>query len=666
MAAFAFYHAAKDNLEQRIINNPEENPNIDLNAISLTGHSLGGGLAGLVGAIHLKNAEMFANMPFELAVQNAYEYMTQTESPEEEPGAAEARFLIYGDAEPWQPLIGTNLHGYAVNSEALSGFRISQLTPDDSLDPGTLDLGSLDFGERHSMALHTLLLWEKENTTDIKWWTEVSTDLWNAYSNDDIGEAAGFSPKMLQHENTEGQKLGSAIAYSVIDEGTRPFGDTAVKALFNDANDLGYAVYDGSSEALSDAVQFDITNLIAHYAGLLAKHAVLTDDNAAAVDGIVMLHEDKESISVDLTEEKWTVGGVESDPFGLESLIDNVLGGSLYDYRYHDAIEWYADTFGLGGVGYDIFSSITFDLTGAANTIPVLETVPEKLKLIAVTSGANGRAYGNSDDLMLGSDESQAIFGGEGFDIIYGGGANDDIRGDEGADYLSGDGGSDTVQGGEGDDWIVGGDGNDDLRGDTGEDLIEGGEGNDILVGGEGYDFLYGDSGDDVFYFGAGADAFGGDGDDTFYVKGDDSYIDAGEGSDVVHVEGSTSLHYRYSTGDGIDQITTSTTWNSDNKFWFENYTSSQDWSVSLEIKSSQYLYGNPDTGYTSLICDVNLTNGGDNISIENVEFLAHHGTPTFSIDTLSTLETVGIDAFDHSYWFNYRQHIFSDFDWVV
>src|SRR5680860_753983 len=40
---------------------------------TLTGHSLGGGLAGLIGALYHEDAVLFDNMPFEWAVNDLYE-----------------------------------------------------------------------------------------------------------------------------------------------------------------------------------------------------------------------------------------------------------------------------------------------------------------------------------------------------------------------------------------------------------------------------------------------------------------------------------------------------------------------------------------------------------------------------------------------------------------
>ena len=56
--AFAFYNEVAGGIDPLIA------------PITTTGHSLGGGLAGLVGSVYGKQAVLFDNMPFEFCASN--------------------------------------------------------------------------------------------------------------------------------------------------------------------------------------------------------------------------------------------------------------------------------------------------------------------------------------------------------------------------------------------------------------------------------------------------------------------------------------------------------------------------------------------------------------------------------------------------------------------
>ncbi|MGB4057775.1 MAG: hypothetical protein WBK77_06800, partial [Alphaproteobacteria bacterium] len=94
-------------------------------AISLTGHSLGGGLAGLVGATYAKSGVLFDNMPFELAAHNV------------QVGNV-IKSLVYGTSLPG-PLDFTRLSTEYINGEALQTLR--GLQTDTQVKPG-YDLGN--------------------------------------------------------------------------------------------------------------------------------------------------------------------------------------------------------------------------------------------------------------------------------------------------------------------------------------------------------------------------------------------------------------------------------------------------------------------------------------------------------------------------------------------
>ena len=181
---------------------------------------------------------------------------------------------------------------------------------------------------------------------------------------------------------------------------------------------------------------------------------------------------------------------------------------------------------------------------------------------------------GEGQDKIFGSQESDAIFGGDlpfageadktkpedgnsDNDTIYGLGGNDYISGGKGNDTIHGDTnihdpglsgympadmahGNDIIDGGRGDDnlygnggndIISGGDGNDLINGDdvvnvvndgptSGDDTLDGGNGNDRIFGGAGNDNIDGGNDNDLIFPGAGNDTMtGGAGDDTFVIR---------------------------------------------------------------------------------------------------------------------------------------------------
>ncbi|OWO94805.1 hypothetical protein B5E41_10270 [Rhizobium esperanzae] len=125
--------------------------------ITLTGHSLGGGLTGLVGTIYGVKGYLFDNMPFELAAANAY-----TDSI---PGSAynpDLAAFIYGGSTP-TPNDESKLSAYATIGEALTPLRTTggQTLPVTGLDSGATD--ELNSVQLHSMALAAMLVYASDN-----------------------------------------------------------------------------------------------------------------------------------------------------------------------------------------------------------------------------------------------------------------------------------------------------------------------------------------------------------------------------------------------------------------------------------------------------------------------------------------------------------------------
>jgi VCBS repeat-containing protein len=140
------------------------------------------------------------------------------------------------------------------------------------------------------------------------------------------------------------------------------------------------------------------------------------------------------------------------------------------------------------------------------------------------------------DDVLNGTDKSNAIFGLSGDDTLSGNGGNDLLSGGKGSDTLDGGTGNDTLLGGKGSDTLDGGDGNDKLYGGNGSDTLDGGDGNDKLDGGKGNDTLNGGDGNDKLDGGKGNDTLdGGDGNDTLYGGSGNDTLDGGAGSDKIY-----------------------------------------------------------------------------------------------------------------------------------
>lgn len=99
--------------------------------ITLVGHSLGGGLAGFVGAIYGVEAVIFDNMAFELSAENLYE--VAGDPAHDLYNLAQDNFFQGGTPPATAPDI-SQLSGYAVTGEFLDGNRSGQNTPVEPID----------------------------------------------------------------------------------------------------------------------------------------------------------------------------------------------------------------------------------------------------------------------------------------------------------------------------------------------------------------------------------------------------------------------------------------------------------------------------------------------------------------------------------------------------
>ena len=156
-------------------------------------------------------------------------------------------------------------------------------------------------------------------------------------------------------------------------------------------------------------------------------------------------------------------GGYVADDTGWDTHDIGVEHGVIEEFEAH-----YGYSFdGSSGSFYDdvmaLFSNLHIIDNNSADNIggggaPRVPLAPE-----LDDSGTNLERGDDGDNVLVGSDLPDALFG------------------ETGNDQLSGAGGSDSLYGGIGNDVLQGNDGNDHLFGEDGADILEGGNGNDYL-----------------------------------------------------------------------------------------------------------------------------------------------------------------------------------------
>ena len=329
--AEAFYD---DVLDQSIFAGPASD-------VVLIGHSLGGGLAGYLSAISGTPAVVFNDMPFMAAALRRV--------IDENIDRSISNILSIFDATPPQgfvlPPTGDSVSAFRTEGEILEVVRT--LAPgitglifgDDFLGSGPFLAGYAasaesamqkaeydskrdeasdllealgDANELHSQALLVSLMYADEfNHTD---WYEIGDEFHHSFFSEDIGAAAGFLPAGEGGYFKRADKLQTAIAYSVVDEGTRPFGDSAIRAMFDDADELGLAATQAGG-AVDDLAQ-GLTDIVVQYAGELAIHEDV-DPNRRA--GVVSVSQDGSSLAVDLSKATGRIGADGTSARGVSS-----------------------------------------------------------------------------------------------------------------------------------------------------------------------------------------------------------------------------------------------------------------------------------------------------------------------------------------------------------
>ena len=535
-----------------------------------TGHSLGGGLAGYVGALSHGDSFGFDHMPFlnaawGQAISEAASRALQAASAEfgstvtiDELAAAALlgtvsdlydAAIVFRDTfvDEWnivKPKTDT-MSGYYLEGEFLAAVRLA----DESLNG--IDLTSLfdlslgypigglltegvysedvvqktkisnrdvDLGPigLHSQSLLTTTLfgerqWVSEGGGNQ--WEQSAKYIFPSLNSDTIGVQIGLGS--YPGEDGPGGKMASMIAYSAINEGARIFGDTGIRALFNDADELGRQLT-RASNALSTETLDLIGATIAEFSGLLAVNKILEESSPEALAGVIAIGDSSPALLVIVDDQYWSrFDQADSDYVTVNGglLISRLLDeniGSFLDSARITFSTWLRDVSG---------SSL---LTSSAELIDVISMVFSGNTLYRKVEGQDPNGF--QFFLGLDTDYSDGNSGGYSNTLL----SSNDI-------VISGDGGNQFLGIG-GDDALITGAGVDVLDGGSGDDLIAGGGNGDTLNGGDGNDRIYNgdlDGEDDD----AADTLTGGAGNDTFYVGDGDTIVDP-EGGDTIFLRG--------------------------------------------------------------------------------------------------------------------------------
>jgi len=228
--AIAFYKAALDAYKTE--------HGVDATNVTLTGHSLGGGLAGFVASLYHKDAYIFDNMTFELASAHAYARSLLDSSYRE---------FVYGSGVTIPPLPdASGVVSMAIEGELLFGLRnsigVGADFPDKILeiDPSLLDSVPLNWLDRHvSQALVVLRLFADDEWDSSPELAVAAKFAFPGLYSDAVAKSFGFADHDPNH--TASYVMSNFIAGSVQAEAGGAYGNSAASAMFQDMHDLGNA-----------------------------------------------------------------------------------------------------------------------------------------------------------------------------------------------------------------------------------------------------------------------------------------------------------------------------------------------------------------------------------------------------------------------------------------
>ncbi len=440
--------------------------------ILVTGHSLGGGLAGFVGTLRgtptdgvTTRAVLYNHMPFmaSVAVLELVDIIWNKNDWTPNPRAIttyEIAGEFLGLLRAGEPVLATALYTklaltfvpgyYGMQLASLFSNWVAPytdhynkfITVNRDASPSAV-LGPDD---KHDISLQVFTLFARDHVS-AQDWKVIAAPLFRALYADDIAKAAGVSDASLPGKTTKDENfaagLRTILAYSAVDEGARPFGDTGIRALFDDANDFGAAFLAGRAASGLAAggltrIQKQIGDAIVQFAGAAALNKVMRDmpGGANVADGFIGFSDG--DLRLDLSKSTWNLafGGKSPVEITAAAILARLLSAGLVNTNglaQAAALSWSMPELVFGR----IVAPVVFDggiLRYATDDVSIPD---DEVTLINGSRLVNGTLSGTAGrDLLVGGAAADILSGFSGDDLFQSGGGDDLIFGGSGIDTV--------------------------------------------------------------------------------------------------------------------------------------------------------------------------------------------------------------------------------------
>ncbi|BAI95442.1 hypothetical protein Sj15T_32430 [Sphingobium sp. TA15] len=394
--------------------------------VVLTGQSLGGGLAGFVSAVSGSNAVLFDHMPFLDAAATKVSNLGTT-------GYTDRQFA------------------YNVDGEALSALRLFGSTPSVEISMGSgfmvagSELTSSSFPGSwylHQPELMVIAMFGHTEIQDTDWQEAFYYITPTLFDHEVMDTMSGLDPDAndaIYYPYHNQQMLG-AIAYSSLDSGALIFGNTGIRALYNDASEFGRAIEaENQSQIDSFGEKMALSSMIVQFSGEVSMNKIV--DNNYIKEGILTVRND--GLGIVTSDKLWFSYGSLTPTTGVRLGFDVILGSSLQE------------------IGMSRDGNASIDDVSAWNAIsgPLVDTgmanatafgaylfMSDNASAFHVGEGWAGRLNDYDAIMTIGNSSANTIWGSSRDEVIFGNDGDDVIHGDEGNNYLHGGAGLDSAE----------------------------------------------------------------------------------------------------------------------------------------------------------------------------------------------------------------------------